>query len=154
LVSFTITYLTKSERLKEHDPKALEKKGYSSFWDKLIAFEVRHNVLIMSTCFLLGFGGVAVLGIYGLRNVTRLVVLKGGKNVVIETHTFLPTTLVTKTTVPLRHISCVIPRTGKGYQFSTLKVKGKWFYFLLENKGSFVNPYLFDRTVGLARNLK
>lgn len=161
LVSFAVYYLQSEnnaevvkKKVKEGKIKA-ESKGYS-IWQKIIRFEVQNHLLIGSICFIIGIGGVAIIGGYATRNINRIILRPGKKgvpSVSLSTYTFLPSKFSHTIEVPLTSVSCVTSREHKS-SFVTLKVKGKWMFYLIDKSGTFINPYLFDRTIGLKRSLK
>lgn len=62
--------------------------------------------------------------------------------------------LTKEITVPIDNISLMRARST-GSSHLSMKVKDKWFYYLLDNRdGKFHNPELFDYVIGLQRNLK
>ncbi|MBN3315959.1 TM223 protein, partial [Atractosteus spatula] len=91
-------------------------------------------------------GGV----LFSRRSVRRLVLCRGGQEVVIFTHSLLGAARGRGLTVPLRHISCVAHRTGAPVHIP-FRVKGHTLYYLLDKKGRWPNPRLFDVTVGAYR---
>lgn len=84
--------------------------------------------------------------IYSLRSVNRLVLQ--GNNVRVVTHSPLGGTR--SVTVPVSDVSCSGSRIGTKPQV-TLKLKGHTFFFLVDKEGEFLQPTLFDRTVGVKR---
>ncbi|XP_067681155.1 transmembrane protein 223-like [Haliotis asinina] len=89
--------------------------------------------------------------IYPQRAVNQLWLLKGGQGVQISTYSWFGKTR--SFSAPLDHLSCLQSRTSSSSQIS-MKVKHRWFHFLLDKKGIFHNTELFDYAVGLQRNLK
>lgn len=84
--------------------------------------------------------------IYSLRSVNRLVLQ--GNNVRVVTHTPLGGTR--SVMVPVSDVSCIGSRIGTKPQV-TLKLKGHKFFFLVDKDGEFMQPSLFDMTVGVKR---
>ncbi|XP_046564907.1 transmembrane protein 223-like [Haliotis rubra] len=89
--------------------------------------------------------------IYPQRAVNKLWLLKGGQGVQISTYSWFGKTR--SFSAPLNHLSCLQSRTSSSSQIS-MKVKHRWFHFLLDKQGIFHNTELFDYAVGLQRNLK
>jgi uncharacterized SAM-binding protein YcdF (DUF218 family) len=159
LVTFAVYYLRtrsysenvdeKLKKMKDGQPKTL--------WEKMISFEAKHRWTLGSFCALVGVGGVSLIGLYATKSVNQIVIRpKIGSNipnVKLQTYSFLPSTHVGTLEVPLSHISCVIPRNSQS-RFVTIKVKGRKLYYLIDKDGTFLNPYIFDRTIGLSRNLE
>ncbi|XP_064601958.1 transmembrane protein 223-like [Liolophura sinensis] len=102
-------------------------------------------------CFSVGYIVLFISIMYPLRAVNSLWLFKGGKSVGLVTHAPFGKKLTHVT--PLENISCVQSRAQAQSQVP-LKVKNKWFFYLLDKKGVFHNPGLFDYMVGLRRNLK
>lgn len=100
---------------------------------------------------LLGYIVLFISIMYPLRAVNSLWLFKGGKEVGLITHAPFGKKLTHVT--PLENISCVQSRAQAQTQVP-IKVKHKWFFYLLDKKGVFHNPELFDYMVGLRRNLK
>lgn len=86
-----------------------------------------------------------------LRNVRSLLLLKGGQQVAVQT--YAPFRELRTFQVPLEHISCGQSRLQKS-SYITLKIKGHWMHYVLDQRGVFPRPELFDNTVGVARKLK
>ena len=152
LVFFALYYLQLNRRKEDSNNR-------QSLWKRILSFEERHKNAILVSCFTVALGGVAVVAAYAQRNINRIIIRPkpSGLQVSISTHTFVPSKFVNTIQVPLSHVSCMNPRVGSASSspFVTLKVKGKLLFYLIDKrKGSFVNPYLFDRTVGLSRSLK
>ncbi|KAJ8669718.1 hypothetical protein QAD02_000977 [Eretmocerus hayati] len=83
-----------------------------------------------------------------MRSVKYVILRKGGKAVTIVT--YHPVRSERTITVPVEKVSCELSRIGRG-QYSAIKIKGYGFKFILEKEGHFVNPELFDSTVGVKR---
>ncbi|KAH0955610.1 hypothetical protein HN011_000451 [Eciton burchellii] len=98
---------------------------------------------------LISFGLSIILGpsmclmLYALhsRIIKYIILNKGGKTLTLVTHHFLKK----KSTINLsvESVKCCAHRTDLG-MYMPLKVKNRWFYFLIEKNGTFVNPTLFD----------
>lgn len=88
---------------------------------------------------------------YTLRSVRYLILRKGGGEVTLVTYgPFGKNRMIT---VPLRDISCTEMRNRTKTSLP-LKVKNRYFHYVLDMKGEFKNAALFDSTAGLRRNLK
>lgn len=98
-------------------------------------------------------GTVVVVGstMFILRSVRRLVLLKGGQKVLVQT--YAPFWEMRAFQVPLEHINCRQSRLQKS-SYITFKIKGHWFHYILDQRGAYPHPKLFDNTVGMARKLK
>jgi len=98
--------------------------------------------------------GSMILGgswMYALKTVQTIVLRKGGKHVTFITHG--PFNKLRYLHLPVDHVSAAQSRAGAAVNLP-LKVKGySWGYFLIDMRGQFHNPVLFDATVGLKRIL-
>ncbi|XP_014213361.1 transmembrane protein 223 [Copidosoma floridanum] len=83
-----------------------------------------------------------------VRTVKYVVLHKGGENVTIVT--YHPLFNFKKMTVPLSHVDCKTSRT-EAKSYAMIKLKEKKYQFLIDKTGTFVNPELFDCTVGASR---
>jgi hypothetical protein len=88
---------------------------------------------------------------YPSRAVRSLWLLKGGKSIQLETYSVLAPQR--SLTVPVDNVSCLQSRADTAAQIP-MKVKDKWFFFLLDKRGTFYNTELFDFAVGLTRSMK
>jgi hypothetical protein len=86
-----------------------------------------------------------------LRFVRSVELLRGGRNVRIGT--FGPLGLSLEKEFPLNHISCQRFRKTSIAGTLPLKIKGKWYKYIIDKKGTFHDPQLFDYTVGMKRSL-
>lgn len=113
---------------------------------KIVRFVMDSPVMLAS--FAVGVGLVFTTSgfIYSLRSVNRLVLQ--GNNLRVVTHTPLGGTR--SVTVPISDVSCTGSRIGAKPQVP-LKLKGYRFFFLLDKEGEFMQPTLFDKTVGIKR---
>jgi len=113
---------------------------------KIVRFVMDRPVMLAS--FAVGVGLVFTTSgfIYSLRSVNRLVL--EGNNLRVVTHTPLGGTR--SVTVPISDVSCTGSRIGAKPQVP-LKLKGHRFFFLLDKEGEFLQPTLFDKTVGIKR---
>lgn len=113
---------------------------------KIVRFVMDSPVMLAS--FAVGVGLVFTTSgfIYSLRSVNRLVLQ--GNNLRLVTHTPLGGTR--SVTVPISDVSCTGSRIGAKPQVP-LKLKGYRFFFLLDKEGEFMQPTLFDKTVGIKR---
>lgn len=124
-----------------------------SFWRWLSLIEQNHHKKLLAAFIIIGYGTAFMVGLYSVRSVHTIIIRKGGKEVSILTSRMISISKLRELRVPLKEVSCKISR-DQGKNYVTLKVKGHPFYFMLDTeKGTIFNPYLFDRTVGLCRNL-
>ncbi|KAJ7360360.1 hypothetical protein OS493_016992 [Desmophyllum pertusum] len=110
---------------------------------KIFRFIEERPIMLASFAVAVGMFFTASGFIYSLRSVNRLVLQ--GNNVRVVTHTPLGGTR--SVTVPISDVSCSGSRTGTKSQIS-LKLKGHSFFFLVDKEGEFLQPTMFDKTVG------
>ncbi|CAN8000398.1 unnamed protein product [Ixodes hexagonus] len=156
---FLWTYLAYVSQTLFDDPKLVskmrkedsgeEKTFAQTLAEKLTVGKYRNS--LTAFCLIFANGVVAAASIYMLRSVRSVVLLKGGQSVYIQT--YAPFRTLRGFQVPLEHLNCLHSR-GQKSAYISLKVKGRWFYFMLDQKGLFPHPQLFDQTVGLSRILK
>lgn len=77
--------------------------------------------------------------------VNKLKICKGGNTATVVTYGLFGRPLYKE--VPLKNISCTSTRSDNR-SFLALKIKPKWFYYLVDTKGEFHHPKLFDYTIG------
>lgn len=87
---------------------------------------------------------------YSLKSVRYLILRKGGRMVTIVTYTPLGKNRMF--TLGLENLSCQEQRSVAKSQLP-IKVKGHYLHYILDMRGEFKNPTLFDYTAGLRRNL-
>lgn len=85
---------------------------------------------------------------YSLRSVKYLILRKGGREVTIVT--YAPTGSNRMLTLELENLSCKDSRTSAASQIP-IQVKGHYLHYILDSRGEFTNPTLFDQTAGLRR---
>ncbi|KYO40262.1 transmembrane protein 223 [Alligator mississippiensis] len=102
------------------------------------------------SCLAVGFVVVGGGLLFSRRSVRQVVLHRGGQAVTLRTHS--PFGLRDSLTVPLRDVSCRVHRSQVPAALP-VKVRGVTFYFLLDRAGQFLNPQLFDLTVGAYRKL-
>jgi len=96
-------------------------------------------------------GPLIILGVWILtvRTIKYIVLHKGGQLVTIVT--YHPTKKFKKMTVPVAHINCQSGRVdAKSYVM--IKIKDMKRQYVIDKTGTFINPELFDVTVGAARD--
>lgn len=154
---FLWTYLAHASKTLFDDPNLVSKvrsDGDKRTFAQTIAEKLtvdKYRYGLVAFCLLFANGVVGAASLYMLRSVRSVVLLKGGQSVYIQT--YAPFRNLRGFQVPLDHLSCLHSR-GQKSAYISLKVKGRWFYFMLDQKGIFPHPSLFDQTVGLSRTLK
>ncbi|KAF9414815.1 hypothetical protein HW555_007395 [Spodoptera exigua] len=97
-----------------------------------------------------GVGSLFMIWMYTLRSVRYLILNKGGKQLTFVTYT--PFGKNRMMTVPLENVCCKESRNVAKVQLP-LKIKNRWMHYMLDMRGEFKNPLLFDSTAGLLRKL-
>ncbi|KAJ8713673.1 hypothetical protein PYW07_014043 [Mythimna separata] len=95
-----------------------------------------------------GGGSLAVIWMYTLRSVRYLILNKGGKQLTFVTYTPFGKNRIM--TVPMQNVCCKESRNNAKVQLP-LKIKNKLMHYMLDMRGEFKNPLLFDSTAGLMR---
>nr|CAD7454988.1 unnamed protein product [Timema tahoe] len=118
---------------------------------KQFLVKLRINGLPLAvTLGLKAYGILATSWLFTLKSIRYLVLLKGGKNVTFVSYT--PFGENRLTTVNLNKVSCEDSRHSAKVQLP-IKVEGHRLFYILDMRGEFLNPRLFDHTVGLKRML-
>uniref|UniRef100_G3MNG8 Transmembrane protein 223 n=1 Tax=Amblyomma maculatum TaxID=34609 RepID=G3MNG8_AMBMU len=138
---------------KEGVPPDLEKSGrvgglLDFLRDRFTTDRCRYG--LVAVCTTIGTLVVAGSSLFVLRSVRSIVLLKGGQRVLVQT--YAPFKDLRGIEVPLENINCLQSRLRKS-SYITLKIKGHWLYFMLDQRGLFPYPKLFDNTVGVSRKL-
>ncbi|EEB14319.1 conserved hypothetical protein [Pediculus humanus corporis] len=121
----------------------------SPFWNWLYTKQMKYKDVMGYCAILFGVLMVFITLFYTHRSINYLTLNKGGKYLTIETYK-VPG-LENKFKVPLNQVSANYTRQdSKGY--ITLQIKNKWFYYIIDKRGEFNNPALFDCTAGIQRN--
>lgn len=105
-------------------------------------------LIFLNYILFLAYGILAATWLYTLKSVRYLILCKGGQNVAIVTYTPFGNNRILTTS--LNNISCKEGRTTASSQLP-LKVKGQRLHYLMDMRGEFKNPILFDHTAGLKR---
>ncbi|XP_027222837.2 transmembrane protein 223 [Penaeus vannamei] len=117
------------------------------WWRKMNLGKYRNGITV--SCFMIGWGTMALAWMYTLRSVRYLVLKKGGKTLAFVT--FTPFGRNRTLAVPLEKVSAKQSRMTATVHLP-LKVKGKYFHYILDMRGQFPNAKLFDYSAGLRRN--
>ncbi|XP_036343841.1 transmembrane protein 223-like [Rhagoletis pomonella] len=108
----------------------------------------RNGITIV--CFLIGYGILCAAWLFTLRSVRYLILRKGGKDLAFVTYG--PFNRNRILTVPLKFVSAQESREMARSQLP-IKVKNRALYYVLDMRGEFRNPQLFDYTAGLKRRI-
>ncbi|KAL3285406.1 hypothetical protein HHI36_019508 [Cryptolaemus montrouzieri] len=125
-------------------------KTADSWWKRINLGENKYRNTIATLCFIIGYGILTVSWIYTLKSVRYLILNKGGNKCTIVTYTPYGRNRIM--TLGLENISCKTARHSAP-SYVPFKVRGHYFYYLMDMRGEFKNAQLFDYTVGLRRNL-
>ena len=87
----------------------------------------------------------AVCTVLPSRVIKELTLCKGGKTVILTTYGPFGNTV--KREISLTNLYCVTSRS-EAKSYIAIKIKPKWFYYLIDVRGSFHDPKLFDYTIG------
>lgn len=120
-------------------------------WRRINLGENKYRYGLSILCFLIGYGVLIAGWMFTLRSVRFLVLLQGGRTVSIVTYGPFGKNRIMD--VPLKCMSAEESRQSAKVTLP-IKVKNTSFYFILDMRGEFKNPALFDQTVGLRRNIK
>lgn len=117
----------------------------------LAASKYRRSVAI----FIVLMGGLVTFSglTFVTRNVRQIKVLEG-KLGLVTFHTFGPVGNAKQFTVPIRDVSALTGRAQEKGGYIAMKVKGQMFNYVVDRSGDFPRLALFDRTVGIKRDLK
>ncbi|KAJ8915855.1 hypothetical protein NQ315_004669 [Exocentrus adspersus] len=119
------------------------------WWRKINLGENKYKISFTAIFFLIGWSILLVTWMYSLKSVKYLILRKGGNEVTIVTYT--PTGGNRMFTLGLQNLSCKESRLNAKSQLP-IKVKGHYLHYLMDMRGEFTNPTLFDQTAGLRRN--
>ncbi|EDW09212.1 transmembrane protein 223 [Drosophila mojavensis] len=145
------TYLSHFAFTTLKDAPVVEKPGEELKWYQRINLgENKYKNGITICCFLIGYGILFAVWMFTLRSVRFLILRKGGDSVSFVTYG--PFNRNRIMTVPLKCISAEESREMARVQLP-IKVKNKALYYVLDMRGEFRNPQLFDYTAGLKRRI-
>ncbi|XP_045450534.1 transmembrane protein 223 [Melitaea cinxia] len=97
---------------------------------------------------IIGTGSLAMIWMYTLKSVRFLILNKGGHHLTFVTYAPFGNNRIMK--VPIQNVCCMESRKIAKVQLP-LKVKNTLMYYMLDMRGEFRNPLLFDCTAGLKR---
>ncbi|KAJ9575915.1 hypothetical protein L9F63_007227 [Diploptera punctata] len=118
------------------------------WWRKINLGENKYRNGISVLSFLVGYGILTVAWLFTLRSVRYLILRKGGDQVTLVTYT--PFGKNRMLTVDVNKVSSQETRHNARVQLP-IKVKGHHLFYVLDMRGEFSNPKLFDSTAGLRR---
>ncbi|XP_014086149.1 transmembrane protein 223 [Bactrocera oleae] len=145
------TYLSHFAFTTLKDAPVQEIPGEELAWYQQINLgENKYRNGISTICFLIGYGILCATWLFTLRSVRYLILRKGGKDVAFVTYG--PFNRNRIMTVPLKCVSAQESRETARNQLP-IKVKNRTLYYVLDMRGEFRNPQLFDYTAGLKRRV-
>ncbi|XP_030755410.1 transmembrane protein 223 [Sitophilus oryzae] len=118
------------------------------WWKKINLGESKYRNGLTIITFALGWSILTLTWAFTLRSVKYIILRRGGQQATIVTYT--PFSKNRLLTLDLNNISAKETRAA-AKSFLPLKVKDYYFHYLVDMKGEFKNPLLFDNTVGLKR---
>lgn len=98
--------------------------------------------------FFKGTGSLAMIWMYTLKSVRYLILNKGGRHITFVTYAPFSNNRIMK--VPIEFVCCKENRRTARVQLP-IKVKNTLMHYMLDMRGEFKNPLLFDCTAGLKR---
>lgn len=116
----------------------------------LISTPTRKFVAAVATA-LLAAGVFCGAWMYSVRSVGQLILEKGGKSATFVTYNPIAFRMNKRIYADINEISCQGHRSVN--DVVPIKVKGRWMHFLLSREGAYHNGPLFDRTVGIRRQI-
>ncbi|XP_028029126.1 transmembrane protein 223 [Bombyx mandarina] len=118
------------------------------WYRKINLGENKYKNTLGTLAVIIGAGSLTMIWMYTLRSVRYLVLHKGGKHVSLVT--YAPFGRNRSMKVPIEDICCQERRTVAKVQLP-LKVRNRMMHYMLDMRGEFKNPLLFDCTAGLLR---
>lgn len=128
----------------------INKSETAAWYQKINLGENKYRNTMAIVAFLIGYGILIVSWTYTLKSVRYLVLHKGGKELSFVTYTPFGRNRIMK--VPVESVSCKETRAASKSQLP-IKVKNYYLHYILDMRGEFRNPTLFDHTAGLRRIL-
>ncbi|XP_049808039.1 transmembrane protein 223 [Schistocerca nitens] len=120
------------------------------FWRRVNLGEKKYRLGFTLLSIFVGLTLMTTTCLYTAKSVKYLILRKGGRSITIVTHG--PFGRNISRTVDLANVSCPASRGSAKGQLP-IKVKGNYIHYVLDMRGEFTNPQLFDYTAGLKRNL-
>ncbi|KAJ3662200.1 hypothetical protein Zmor_006556 [Zophobas morio] len=137
-----------SSSLSSHLVAIFDQSKETAWWRKINLGENKYRNSLALISFAIGYGILTVTWMYTLKSVRYLILHQGGQNISLVTYTPFGGNRIL--TVNLKNVSCKESRTVAKSQLP-IKVKGHYLHYILDMRGDFKNPKLFDYTAGLQR---
>lgn len=141
-------YLTHFANSSLRDAPVVRTDAPTSWWRNVNLGDHKYRVGLTGLFFVLGNVVLGGAWLFSTRSVRYLVLQKGGRH--LQILTYMPFVHHRVVRVPLDAVSCSYSR-NELVSHLPLKVKGRWFYFILDRRGTFPNAKLFDCTAGMKR---
>lgn len=119
-----------------------------AWWRKINLGENKYRNGLTILSFLIGYSILTLAWLFTLKSVRYLILRKGGDKITFVTYT--PFGKNRMVTVNVNMVSSQEARHNAHSQLP-IKVKGHVLFYILDMKGEFKNPKLFDNTAGLRR---
>ncbi|KAG8183172.1 hypothetical protein JTE90_013691 [Oedothorax gibbosus] len=114
-------------------------------WRRINFGDMKYRIIAGLSCFSIGVLIAYISYALPQRIVKELTLHRGGKLVSITT--YAPLGRTNHFQVPLQQMNCTMSRS-QAKSYVPIKIKNKWFYYLMDCKGQFHQPQLFDLSVG------
>lgn len=118
------------------------------WWRRINLGENKYRNTLTVLSFLIGYGILTAAWLFTLKSVRYLILRKGGDKLTFITYT--PFGKNRMITADINKVSSQESRQNARVQLP-IKVKDYRLYFVLDMRGEFKNPKLFDHTAGLKR---
>lgn len=117
----------------------------------LLLCDLKYTNLTFNMFYIItGFGFTFIGHQVPAHTVKNIWLLAGGQKVRI--HTYGPFLSTKEMIVPLSNMTCtVLPEPGEENKDVSFKIKGSRLFYSVECKGDFLQPKLFNSTVGMYR---
>jgi hypothetical protein len=153
-----VLYVKKPKKLsKEQMTQRLQEnhKNDNYFERTKIIFRENWTQVLLGIVFVtVGHISMALLSLYTIRSIRYIILRSGGQKVRITCFSLIgATNRYRHHDIPLDKLSAIQDRNSPG-SYIPIKIKGKWLYYLVDKRGHFFHPTLFDETVGVFRILK
>jgi hypothetical protein len=129
----------------------VDRSKETTWWRKINLGENKYRNSLSIISFIIGYGILSVTWMYTLKSVRYLILHQGGQNISLVTYTPVGKNRIL--TVNLENVNCKESRTLARSQLP-IKVRGHYLHYILDMRGEFKNPLLFDHTAGLRRKWK
>ncbi|CAH2090826.1 unnamed protein product [Euphydryas editha] len=118
------------------------------WYRKINLGENKYRNTLGAVSVIIGTGSLAMIWMYTLKSVRFLILNKGGRHLTFVTYAPFGNNRIMK--VPIENVCCKESRKIAKVQLP-LKVKNTLMHYMLDMRGEFKNPLLFDCTAGLKR---